>query len=163
MSKLSQECIAVTNYIIEKIRCYNSDKMQLSEQVLLYTKKIQKLLYLCEVEYMKRNNGEVLFVDEYKVWPSGPAIDGIYSEYMSFSDYGLFPRKDLQTIELSDDVKNVIDYVLDRIMTVDTCDLINACGTDDITCSYVISKESIYLYYKNKDIITDIEELSLKK
>ena len=44
---------------------------------------------------MKRNNGEVLFVDEYKVWPSGPAIDGIYSEYMSFSDYGPFPRKDL--------------------------------------------------------------------
>ena len=31
MSNLSQECIAVTNYIIEKIRCYNSDKILLSK------------------------------------------------------------------------------------------------------------------------------------
>lgn len=174
MSKLSQECILVTNYIIEKIIKYNNGKKLFNEQILLHTKKIQKLLYFCDVEYMKRNNGLSLFNDEYKAWPGGPSIDGVYSEYMSFSDYGPFPKKDLQIVELSDDVKQLIDEVLDRIMNFDTSDLTRASNIEggpwhqvydenDKTYSQVVTKESIYSFYRNRDIISGEVELSLKK
>lgn len=174
MIKLSQECILVTNYIIEKITKYNSGKKSFSEQVLLHTKKIQKLLYFCDVEYMKRNNGLSLFNDEYTAYPSGPVIDGVYYEYMSYSDYGPFPRRDLDTVQLTEEVKQLIDEVLDRIMGIDTNDLITASNIEggpwhqvydenDKTYCQIISKETIYSFYRNRDIISGEKEITLIK
>ena len=60
MEDLTPKCVAVSNYIIEKINKFNEGKT-LQEQVMMSLKRLQKILYFCDIEYMKINNGESLF------------------------------------------------------------------------------------------------------
>lgn len=174
MENLTKECVAVANYIIIRINEYNSDKKLLREKVLMSTRKLQKLMYFCDAEYMKRNNGITLFPDEYNAWPSGPVIDLVYDYYMQYNDCGMFPRTDLQSVELQEDAKSVIDEVLEKIRDIDSSDLITASCIEngpwhqvfveeDKLHQQVVSKEEMYSFYKKRDIITGEQDLTLIK
>jgi len=53
MANLTLKCMAVANYIIDEINKYNEDK-PFREKILLSVRRLQKLLYFCETEYMKK-------------------------------------------------------------------------------------------------------------
>ena len=71
----------MADYIIDEINKYNQDK-PFRDKVLLSTRRLQRLLYFCETEYMIKNNGTPLFEDEFYAWPSGPVIEKIYYAYV---------------------------------------------------------------------------------
>lgn len=81
MTELSLKCMAVADYIIDEINKYNQDKL-FRDKVLLSTRRLQRLLYFCETEYMIKNNGIPLFEDEFYAWTSGPVIEKIYYAYV---------------------------------------------------------------------------------
>lgn len=81
MEDLTPKCVAVLNYIIEKINKSNEGK-ELREQVMMSLKRLQKILYICDIEYMKINNGESLFEDNYFAWSSGPVIPYVYHTFI---------------------------------------------------------------------------------
>lgn len=171
---LTPECRAVANYIIEEINKFNKGK-ELQKQVLMSTKKLQKLLYFCDIEYMKENNGETLFKDNFEAWPSGPVIDEVYSEFMQYQDGEMRPKYDNSTIELSGGIKLLINKVLDMTKDLSTVDLINISKVDtgpwyqvyieDDEChNQIVSKEEMYNFYSNKPLFesTTKEKLNVE-
>lgn len=158
--ELTLKCRAIANYIIEKINEYNKDK-PFKEQVFLHDKKLQKLLYFCEIEYMKENNGKTLFDDEYYAWPSGPVIVEIYTQYIQLKDGKMKTAYEKNEPTLSKDIKLIIDKILELTKDLDTIDLVNISKLpdspydkvydgSDIHHNQKISKKDIYLYYKDK-------------
>lgn len=158
---LSLKCRAVANYIIEETNKFNTGK-NFREQIMFTTKRLQKMLYLCEIEYMKRNNGEVLFEDEFYAWPSGPVIEEIYTKYMPYSGYGVEPRYEKGEPSLSKEEKLIVEQVLCATNDLDTCDLIYMCivpggphskvfKEDDKEYKQIVSKQKTYAYYSKHD------------
>ena len=58
---ITAKCRAVSNYIIEAVNKYNEDK-PIREQVMMSAKRLQRLLYFCNIEYMRKYNGENIFM-----------------------------------------------------------------------------------------------------
>ncbi len=159
---ISGECRAVSNYIIEKSILLNKDK-PLREQVLMSTKRLQKLLYFCDIEYMKLMEGIPLFSDDFYVWPSGLVIPNVYREFMQYQDGEMFPCYEGETVSLSEMQKQLIDAIIDYTKELDTVDLIRLSVMDrvEIPKDYesfraekaeLISKRNLYDYYKDKNL-----------
>ena len=165
--ELTLKCRAISNYIIEEMDKFNKNK-DFKNKVFFHVKRLQKILYFCEIEYMKRNNGKVLFLDNYNAWPSGPVILSIYIKYMVYVDSDIKPRHESNEPKLTEDEKKVIDYVLESTMKMDTIDLVNLSTTEgtpfnkyfnenDIEHKQIIPKDVIYNYYKDKVLFPVVE------
>lgn len=166
--KLTLECRAVANYIIEQINKFNNGK-PLREQVLMSTKRLQKLLYFCEVEYMKRNNGKPLFEDEFYAWPSGPVIEDIYHEFMQYRDGEIQPKHAKNEPTLTKNIKIIIDQILEVTKDLDTSDLIKISNVpggphskvyieEDKEHNQIVSKIDSYLYFSNQEIFPQLNQ-----
>lgn len=173
MEDLTPKCRVVANYIIEKINKSNEGK-ELREQVMMSLKRLQKILYICDIEYMKINNGESLFEDNYYAWPSGPVISYVYYEFIQYQNLNgkINPKYEEQELRLTDKEVFIIDKVLEKTQELDTVDLIDITKIDDgpwqqvynefdSEHNQIITKEEIYNFYKNKEIFiqpTDIDK-----
>ena len=161
--KLTKKCKSVANYIIENIDKYNEGR-SLNEKIFLSTKRLQKLIYFCEVEYMKRNYGKPLLEDNYYAWPNGPAIPGLYYLFMQYADGNIKKTCEKGEPELSCDVKEIIDDILDATKKLDTVELTNISNVpggpydmifdkNDKEYKQMISKKDICDYYAERDLI----------
>ena len=157
--------MAVANYIIEKTNQYNESR-DFKDQVSLTCKRIQKLLYFIEIEYMKRNNGRPLFEYDFFAWESGPVIPMVYTTYMI---YNYTPGKIScapSNCQLNPDVLETIDYVLKQTWEVDQVFLVKASYVGPWESAFdpsdpdhfqLITKNSMYEFWKNKDIVFDFK------
>ena len=158
--RLSQECKVITNYIIEEVNKYNQGK-QFREQIMMHARKLQKLLYLCDIEHMRKYEGKPMFNDNFYAWPTGPAIPEIYYKYNCVqSQYGeMKPLYDDVKISITKEMKSIVDGVIEEIKELDTLDIERICRVDngpwaqvydfdDKEHNQIISKEAIYDYYK---------------
>jgi len=162
MNDLTPECYAIIDYMIEKMNAYNK-KVSFYKQISVTIKRIHKLLYFCDIIYMKLNNGIPMFEDEFCAWPSGPAIPRIYEKYKD--GFGWFDIKSLHKFEqdsLTDEAKRIIGFVLEITKQIDTLDLEDFCckvgspwynvfDKDDIKYDHIISKEEMYRFYSNEN------------
>jgi len=157
-NKLSQECRVTANYIIEEVNKYNKEK-QLMEQIIMNTRKLQKLLYLCDIEHMKEYDGKPMFSDKFYAWPNGPVIPELYYKYMQLQDGDMMPLYDGVSISITEEMKSIADRVIDENKESDTIDIEAICKVDngpwaqvfdayDKEHNQIISKESIYNHYK---------------
>ena len=155
-------CYLVADYIIKKFNEYNANK-PITEQMCLNINKLQRLLYFCDIEYMKLNNGEFMFEDDFYAWPKGPAIPQIYSNFAHTQDMFVFSAIKSRKGLLTDKMKNTIDSVLELMMEIDSIDLTkisqiengpwyNAYKADDPKHSQVISKKDMFDFYKITDV-----------
>ena len=170
MAEITQKCRAVSNYIIEEINKFNEGKT-LKEQVMMTVKRLQKILYFCDVEYMKINNGELLFDDYFYAWPSGPIIPNVNNVFIQYQDGRNYPRYVGEPLELTNEEKSIIDKVLKQTQELDTIELVNITKINDgpwqqvynefdSNHNQIISKEEMYNFYKNKELFiqsTDID------
>ena len=165
---LSLECRAIANYIIEKINKFNNGK-PLREQVIFSIKRLQKILYLCEIEYMKKNKGKPLFSDEFYAWPSGPIIVEVYHEFMQYQDGEIHPRYQKNEPTLSKDIKLIIEQILAATKDLDTSDLIKISNVpggphskvfneEDKEHNQIVSKKETYLYFSKQEIFPQLKQ-----
>jgi len=171
MYTITSKCRAVSNYIIEEINKYNEYKKLLREEVIMSTKRLQRLLYLCDVEYMKRNGGTPLFTDDFNAWPSGPVIADAYGVFMQYQDGNMKPMYKGEVIELTDDVKSIIDEILDATKELDTADLMDITNIvdgpwhkvyeeEDKNHRQVVSKEESYNFYVGRNLFEQIPKIN---
>ena len=170
MEDLTPKCIAVANYIIEEINKFNEGKT-LQEHIIIKT-KVQKILYICDIEYMKLNNGEPLFEDNFYAWISGPVIPYFYYTFLPYQSKKIEPRNTSEQLNLTNEEKTIIDKVLEKTQELDTVDLSNITNINggpwqkaynelDSEHNQIIKKEEIYNFYKNKELFiqsTDIDK-----
>lgn len=152
MFRVTKECKMVTNYMIEVINKCNEFKRS-DEKTLIDNIRLRKLLYFCEALYMKNHNGMPMLPDFFLAWPSGP-----------FIPYDL--KRDAieaNEVSISDDIKNVVDVVVDLTKDIDTLALINMSmalnglwwkvrNANDYNYDLIISKEEMSDYYLNNEI-----------
>lgn len=168
MGDITPKCRVVANYIIEEINKFNEGK-SLREQVLMSGRRLQKILYFSNIEYMKIHNGKPLFEDCFYAWPSGPVIPNVYRIYIQYQDGQNFPRYEGEQLELTNEEKCIINKVLKQTEELDTIDLINITNINgspwqrfydenDPDHNQIIPKEEIYNYYLNKEITNKTQE-----
>ena len=158
LTELSQECMVAANYIIEEVNKYNKDR-PLRNQMIMHVKKLQKLLYFSDVEYMKNYDGVPMFRDDFYAWPSGPVIPEIYYRHMQYQDGTIYPKLDGITMTITEEMKSIINKVIEENKELDTLDMMeksNIAGgpwaqvfdANDKEHNQVISKEEMFRYYK---------------
>ncbi len=156
---LSKMCIAAANYLIERTNTHNSESHILV--VPMTCKRLQKLLYFSDVEYMKRNGGESMFQDDFRAWPSGPVIPSVYYKYMKYQKGHMSPLEEPGHSPLSQAMKDALEYTLQKTWELDTLDLVEISHVDggpwrrfyndnDPNHEQVIPKCEIYSFYSNR-------------
>jgi len=153
--------IDIANYIAKEFNKYNKSK-NIQEQISLTNRRLQLLLYFCEIEYMKQN-GAPLFADDFNPWPHGPTIPMIASLFAQYFNGQICLYKDC--IEPSDEIKSIVNQVLEATKNIDTQDLIKITNvsngpwhqvyneTNNLH-EQVISKESTHKYYLDRNLET---------
>ena len=158
---VSDMCVAAANYIIESTNAFNATRPY-AEQIAMTGKRLQKLLYFSDVEYMKRNEGQSMFKEEFYAWPSGPVIPSVYYEFMQYQDGQMVPMPG-EHKPITSKMREAIDCVLERTKDMDPLDLVEYSHTrrgpwrrvynaDDPDHRQIIPKNEIYDFYKKQDM-----------
>ena len=154
-------CVAAANRLVELTNQYNQGK-KYSEKISMTCKRLQKLLYFSEAEYMRRNSGEPMFSEDFFAWPSGPVIPSVYGRFAQFQN-GEMTTVDGEHTPLTDNMKDVIDFIFDKTINIDTLDLVEKShvqggpwslvfDNSDPKHEQIITKASIYKYYKTQKV-----------
>ena len=159
---LSEMCIAAANYIIERTNTYNKST---SDSVILMTcKRLQKLLFFSDIEYMKRNEGRSMFNDEFHAWPSGPVIPSVYYKYMKYQSGQMSPVIESGHSPLTQSMQDSLDYTLKTTWRIDTRDLVEISHVEggpwrrfyndnDPKHEQIIPKHEIFLFYRCRNAL----------
>lgn len=158
--KLSNKCISIANYIICKINNFNENK-SLKNQILLHPKKLQLILFFCDVEYMLMYNGTPLLTDDFYTGFSVPTLPHFYRIFMQYHDGDMKPvfldNKNVYNITKGE--LEIIDAVINKIGNIGSTTLTKIIS--DIEpwytsfCCYlndgeIVPKKNIYIYYLNQ-------------
>ena len=120
---ITSKCRAVANYIIEKSNEYNEDRT-FGKYEMMSCKRLQRLLYFCNVKYMLLQNGEFLFESDFK-------------SLFNF-DNVLEQTKDIATFDL---IKISNDELWERYY-----------DNNDFEHNQIIPKDEICKFYLDKEI-----------
>ena len=154
-------CVAAANRLVELTNQYNQGKPY-GEKISMTCKRLQKLLYFSEAEYMNRHNGESMFTEDFFAWPSGPVIPSVYSKFAQFQSGEMTVVTGDHT-PLTSEMIEVLDYVFNSTIMIDTLDLVEMSHVKDGPWSLVfdatdpkhmqiVDKSSIYNYYNARKI-----------
>lgn len=147
--------VQISDYIINLINNINNKKIKLS------CKRLQKILYFCEVNYLKHSNGKSLISDDFYAWGSGPVIPGVYYMYMQFQDGFMYPLIG-KYLNLNDEVKEILDKTVKETNNYTTEELIDFSRVKGGPWekhkegNELIPKKEIYDFYKDKKNIYKI-------
>lgn len=152
-------CIAAANYLINRTNEFNKGR-QCAERIFMTCKRLQKLLYFSDVEYMRRNDGQSMFEDDFFAWASGPVIPSVYNRFAHFQSGRMEPLTGEYT-PLTLKMQEALDEIFERSVFIDTFDLVEESHALNGPWMLVynqekswqeqkISKESIYMFYKNR-------------
>lgn len=149
-------CLAIADYIIHSINTLNINRVE--NKILLSCKRLQKLIYFSDVKYMKLHEGKSFCTDDYYAWESGPVIPNVYFTYVEFQYGEMTPLNEKCEFELPDDVKYVIDDILNETADMTTDELIaySHVSGGPWHSHYIkndlIPKQEIYNFYKGREI-----------
>ena len=127
---LSNECRQAVNYILYKTNEYNKNK-PFSKQIVMTTKRVQKLLYLFQAVHMKFV-GCPMFEDNFKAWPSGPVISSVYYKCAdTIHTVADLEFKEEYIENITDAKKVIMDCILSATNEIDTFDLVEISRAED--------------------------------
>lgn len=154
---MTDMCTAAANFIINEVNKDNLGK-SLRDQIIMSSKRLQKLLYFSDVLYMVEHGGKSMFKDDFYAWPSGPVIPSVYRKFMQYQDGQMRPYSG----ELHDDIDSEMESTIQRVLTatksIDTNILINESHVKDgpwhsvydehdLNYSHIVDKGKIFAYY----------------
>ena len=153
-------CIAAANYLINKTNDYNTGK-KYSERISMTCKRLQKLLYFSEIEYMKTNKGTPMFSDDFRAWPSGPVIPSVYDVFVQYQDGEMYPVDETGHSPITADMEKALETIFSQTVLIDTLDLVDYShipngpwakhfDASDEQHIQIIPKEEIYMFYQNR-------------
>ena len=163
----------VCNYIVDSLNKYNEFK-PFREKILISGRRLQKLLYFCNIRYMQLKQGVPLFEDEFYAWPSGPVIISIYYKYIQRPD-GECNSISLDTpLQLNREEINIIDEILLKTQFIPNSELEKYIKIEggpwetiynehDLDNPQLISKQMINNYYQGKELFPEPKDVLVKK
>lgn len=75
--------------------------------------QLQKILYYLQGEYIRQNNGELLFKDSIEAWQYGPVVPSVYYSYNYNSSNPIALKQ--QEMELLENEKKIINPIITEL------------------------------------------------
>ena len=112
--------------------------------------KLQKVMYYADMMFLKER-GEPLIIEDFEAWRHGPVIPEVYNIFkMYVSDPISLRDRNLETVELDANERDVINRIVDRTISIDAWDLVQLTHETDPWidnyvpgCNFTIPKSEI--------------------
>lgn len=119
MNKEIPTCIAVANRIINRTNAQNVWRLEQGKsRVQLFGKRLQKLLYLCQL-FWYIDHEESMIKEDFQAWPNGPVIPEIHDYWSVYQDGDMAPVQNV-TYTLSEEETDIINRIVDNTMDIST-------------------------------------------
>lgn len=114
-------CLAVANRIINRTNAHNRMRADLGQPIVsMNGKRLQKILYLCQLEWIAEGHRDYLISDDFEAWVKGPVVASIYNVFSIYQDGGMLPYRSKDIKGLSEEERRIINYVVDSTIDIDT-------------------------------------------
>ena len=155
-------CIAAANRIINRTNAQNEWRSAIGQpRVKLTGKRLQKLMYLCQLFWYIDHEESKMISEDFQAWPNGPVIPQIYDHFSVYQDGDMCPLLNLGSHSLSDEEATLINTVVDNTIDIPTEAIIDYTHWSDGPWAQVyrdskgmygtITKDSIKRYIRNQD------------
>ena len=162
-------CIAAANRIINRTNAQNEWRSTTGKsRVKLTGKRLQKLLYLCQLFWYIDHDESKMITEDFQAWPNGPVIPQIYNHFSVYQDGDMCPLLHLSNSTLSEEEASLINKVVDNTIDIPTEAIIDYTHLPNGPWAQVysgnqglyntISKDSIKYYIRNPDHQTELFE-----
>lgn len=119
-------CIAAANRIINRTNAQNEWRHSLGKpRVKLTGKRLQKLLYLCQLFWYIDHTESRMITEDFQAWPNGPVIPQIYDHFSVYQDGDMCPSLNSGTHALSDEESDLINKIVDNTIDIPTESIID--------------------------------------
>ena len=113
-------CYAAANRIINRTNAQNVWRYELGKpKVKLTGKRLQKILYLCQLFWYIDHKDTDMFEEDFVAWPNGPVIPEIYDFWSVWQEGDMYPCPFVKN-ELSEEEANIINIVVDNTIDIPT-------------------------------------------
>ena len=161
---LTAMCIAAANYIIRKTNDFNKGK-KYSDRISMTCKRLQKLLYFSEIEYMKQNSGQPMLKENFHAWPSGPVIPSVYDVFVQYQDGEMYPVDEAGHSKITPEMIKALESVFKQTINTDTLELVEfshipggpwatVYNPNDQYHTQIIDKQNVFSFYKNRSMFS---------
>lgn len=114
------KCISVANRIINRTNAQNAWRYEQGKpKVKLTGKRLQKILYLCQLFWFIDHEESNMIPEDFAAWATGPVIPEIYDYFSVYQEGDMYPRGDASYI-LSEEEKDIINKVVDNTIDIPT-------------------------------------------
>lgn len=153
-------CVAAANQIIRRTNAHNNwRKDHHTEPVYFDRKRLQKVLYLCQLAWMADNPiDQPLLTDDFEAWEKGPVIPLVYQLFSVYQDGNMEPIDENGHTPLNDDQKKFVNRIVDYTINIETQKIIDFTHEEngpwvkvyEENNPKVIPRESIYNYIQDR-------------
>ena len=161
MNKEIPKCISVANRIINRTNAQNVWRYELEKpKVKLTAKRIQKIMYLCQLFWFIDHKESNLIQEDFVAWHNGPVVPEIYDYWGVWQEGDMNPYP-YETYKLSKEETDVINIIVDNTIDIPTETIIDYIQTqfgpwEQVYKSHlrlydVISKDRIRQYICRED------------
>lgn len=114
-------CIAAANRIINRTNAQNMWRSKHGlPRVKLTGKRLQKILYLCQLFWYVDHNESQMITEVFQAWPNGPVIPRVYDFFSVYQDGDMYPLRNVGTHELNPEEQDLINKVVDTTINIPT-------------------------------------------
>lgn len=114
-------CLAVANRIISRTNAHNRMRREQNDSIIsMNGKRLQKILYLCQLYWIAEGNDGYLIPDDFEAWAKGPVIDSIYSIFSVYQDGGMLPYRNDDLKPLTQKECSAVNFIVDSTIEIDT-------------------------------------------
>ena len=155
MNRLSEDCQLIIKHILKRTDEYNMHQKNYN-QISVTINRIQKILYLSQVEDIK-HTGKTMFEEDFYALPLGPEVIEVRNFYMDYCT-GRIDTLKFPNGTITQDKKQIVDIILECTNEMDNVTLSkNVCKMDNIWINTyrsqednnkLISKTQLISYYK---------------
>ena len=114
-------CIAAANRIINRTNAQNVWRYETGKpKVKLTGKRLQKILYLCQLFWYTDHDESQMITEDFQAWPNGPVIPEIYDHFSVYQDGDMYPLTYQGGHVLSEEEADLINIVVDNTIDIPT-------------------------------------------
>lgn len=143
-------CLAAANRIINRTNAYNTWQASLTAgtsgtetpKVKLNGKRLQKILYLCQLVWFIDHDDSQMITEDFEAWPNGPVIREIYDHFSVFQDGDMLPLQNIDSRSLNNEERDLINKVVDITIEIPTEKIIDYTHLPGSPWSQVYVKDS---------------------
>lgn len=120
MNKEIPKCISVANRIIRRTNAQNAWRYELGKpRVHLTTKRLQKILYLCQLVWYIDHEESNMIPEDFVAWPNGPVIPEIYNYWAVYQDGDICQIPNVN-FQLNKEEIELINIIVDSTIDIST-------------------------------------------